>query len=73
MSDETQLDPAAVEILAHAADLPLARGRAEEIAPVLSGWLTAANELNRKMSDHAHRALAPATTFTQPADRGAAR
>jgi hypothetical protein len=73
MSDETQLDPVAIEVLARAADLPLARGRAELIAPQLSGWLTAANELNRKMSDHAHRALAPATAFTHPAGRGGAR
>jgi hypothetical protein len=73
MSDETQLDPAAIEVLAHAADLPLPRGRAEQIAPQLSGWLSAANELNRKMSDHAHRALAPATTFTHPAGPGGGR
>jgi hypothetical protein len=73
MSDETQLDPAAIEVMAHAAGLPLARGRAELIAPQLSGWLSAANELNRKMSDHAHRAISPVTTFTHPADRGGAR
>jgi hypothetical protein len=73
MSDETQLDPAAIEVLAHAADLPLARGRAELIAPQLSGWLSAANELNRKMSDHAHRALAPVTSFRQPPGTGGSR
>jgi hypothetical protein len=73
MSDETQLDAAAIEVLANAADLPLGPGRAEEIAPRLSGWLAAANELNRKMSDHAHRALAPATVFAQPPGREDAR
>jgi hypothetical protein len=73
MSEEMQLDQAAIEQMAHAADLPLAPGRAEEIAPVLSGWLTAANELNRKMSAHAHRALSPITVFTHPADEGGDR
>jgi hypothetical protein len=73
MSDETQLDPAAIEVLGRAADLPLARGRAELIAPQLSDWLTAANELNRKMSDHARRAISPAAVFTHPSDRGGGR
>jgi hypothetical protein len=73
MSDEIQLDQPAIEVLADAADLPLAHGRAELIAPQLSGWLSAANELNRKMSAHAHRAISPATTFSHPAGRGGAR
>lgn len=73
MSDETQLDPAAIEVLARAAGLPLPRDRAELIAPQLSGWLTAANELNRKMSAHAHRAISPVTTFTHPSGPGGAR
>jgi nitrogen-specific signal transduction histidine kinase len=73
MSEEMQLDQAAIEAMARAADLPLTRGRAEKIAPPLSGWLTAANELNRKMSAHAHRAIAPIAVFTHPASDGGDR
>lgn len=50
-------------LAAHAA-LPLSPARVTAVEAVLSAWLPDANELSRKMSDPAHQALLPVTTFT---------
>lgn len=71
MGDETTFDPTAVLALARAAGLPLGEDRAQAIAPQLGEWLTAANELNRKMSRPEHRAIVPVTVFTHPVMEGA--
>lgn len=52
--------------LAQHAALPLKPERATAVLAVLSAWLPAANELSRKMSDPAHQALLPVTTFVHP-------
>ncbi len=57
----------AVRELARHADLPLAAGREEAIAPVLQAWLLDANALSRKMSAPEYRTLAPATILVHPA------
>ena len=56
----------AVRQLARHADLPLAAGREEAIAPVLQAWLLDANALSRKMSAPEYRTLAPATILIHP-------
>lgn len=71
MAEETRLEPAAVRALADAADLRLDDERLGVLAPHLSGWLTAANELSRLMSRPEHQAVLPATVFTHPATEGA--
>ena len=70
MADETRLDEAAVRALAYAADLPLPAEREALVAEQLSGWLTAANELNRKMAGADHWMVTPITVFTHPAPEG---
>ena len=66
MPEETRLDEAAVQALALAAGLPLPAERATMAAEQLSAWLTAANELNRKMAAAEHWAVTPVTVFTHP-------
>ena len=51
-------------LLAHAAGLPLAAGRAAFAGELLAAWLPAANELSRKMSAIEHTDLLPITVFT---------
>jgi hypothetical protein len=70
MVDETRLDAAAVRNLAAAADLPLDAARSDAIAGQLSAWLTAANELSRKMSSEDHWTMTPVTVFMHPATEG---
>ena len=70
MADETRLDEAAVRALAQAVDLPLPPEREALIAGQLGAWLTAANELNRKMAAQEHWAVTPITVFTHPAREG---
>ncbi len=70
MADETRLDEAAVRALARAADLPLPSDREALVAGQLGAWLTAANELNRKMAAEEHWAVIPITVFTHPAREG---
>lgn len=52
--------------LAAAASLPLDAEREALVAPQLAAWLTAADELSRKMSAPEHWTVVPATTFTHP-------
>jgi hypothetical protein len=66
MSGETRITPEAAQTLATAAQLRLAPDRAPAVADQLSVWLTAANELNLKMSAPEHRQRAPITSFTHP-------
>ncbi|MDP9293480.1 MAG: hypothetical protein M3O90_03495 [Actinomycetota bacterium] len=70
MKDETTLDVASVLALAHAAGLPLGGDRAQTIAPQLGEWLTAANELNRKMSRPEHRTIVPITVLMHSLTEG---
>lgn len=56
--------PVDVATLAEYAALPLSPARAVAVEAVLSAWIRDANELSRKMSDPAHQALTPVTTFT---------
>jgi hypothetical protein len=55
-----------VRALAAAAGLPLGAERAALVAPQLAGWLTAADELSRKMSAAEHWTVPPVTVFTHP-------
>lgn len=64
MNEET------VRELARAADLPLGPERPALIAPQLSVWLEAANELSRKMSAREHWTLTPITVFRHPGTEG---
>jgi Asp-tRNA(Asn)/Glu-tRNA(Gln) amidotransferase C subunit len=66
MSGETRIDAEAVRALATAAALPLEPERAEDLAERMTVWLTAANELNEKMSAPEHLPLAPIASFTHP-------
>lgn len=70
MADETRLDEADVRALALAADLKLPAGREALVAEQLGAWLTAANELNRKMAAPEHQAITPITVFTHPTPEG---
>jgi hypothetical protein len=56
-------------LAAHAA-LPLSPERAAAAAAILSAWLPAAHELNRKMGMSEHRTLMPVTVFAQAPDTG---
>lgn len=66
MNERIEVSEAAVRMLADLAGLPLEEGREALLAPQLSDWLTAANELNRKMSAPEYLAIMPATVFTHP-------
>jgi len=66
MTERTEVSEAAVCTLADLAGLPLAEGREALLAPQLSDWLTAANELSRKMSKPQYQTIVPATIFTHP-------
>lgn len=64
MNEET------VRELATAADLPVDDERLRLIARQLRAWLTAANELSRKLAADEHRELLPITVFRHPASEG---
>ena len=66
MDERIEVSEAAVRKLADLAGLPLEGGREALLAPQLSDWLTAANELNRKMSAPEYLSIMPATVFTHP-------
>jgi hypothetical protein len=64
------MDENTVRKLAGAADLPLTDERAAVLAPQLGAWLSAANELNAKLSADEHRDVLPITTFSHPGAEG---
>jgi hypothetical protein len=64
LTERTEIDEQAVRALAVAADLPLPPERLGLVADQLAEWLTAANELSRKMSAPEHQTVMPATVFT---------
>ena len=66
MTERTEVSEATVRTLANLAGLPLAEGREALLALQLRDWLTAANELNRKMSEPEHQTIMPLTIFTHP-------
>jgi hypothetical protein len=66
MTERIEVSEATVRTLADLAGLPLVEGREGLLAPQLSEWLTAANELNRKMSEPKYWTVTPATVFTHP-------
>ena len=66
LPERSDITDEAVRALAVAADLPLAREREGMLSGQLTEWLTAANELNRKMSAPEHWTLAPVTVFSHP-------
>jgi hypothetical protein len=61
------LDDDGVRVLAKAAELPIPDHRLRLVATQLGEWLTAANELNRKMSAPEHLTATPITVFQAPA------
>lgn len=65
-NERTEVSEAAVRTLADLAGLPLSEGREKLLAPQLTTWLTAANELNRKMSEPKYWTVTPITVFTHP-------
>jgi hypothetical protein len=64
------MDERSVRELASAAELPLDDDRLASIAPQLEVWLTAANELSRKLGLEEHRELVPITVFRHPPVEG---
>lgn len=66
MSDPNDINEERVRALAAAADLPLGAEREALVAAQLREWLTAANELNRKMSAPQHWTVVPVTVFAHP-------
>ena len=66
MTERIEVNEATVRTLADLAGLPLVEGREGLLAPHLSDWLTAANELNRNMSKPEYWTVMPATIFTHP-------
>ena len=56
-----------VKALCNAADLQLGEERLSLIAPQLSSWLEAANELSRKLAAAEHETVLPAVGFRHPA------
>jgi hypothetical protein len=70
MSESNDTGAARVRVLAHYAALPIAPEREAIVAAILDSWLTAAEELSRKMSAAAHQGLVPVTVLTHRADSG---
>jgi hypothetical protein len=68
MARRKEVTPAAIDVLAGYAELPLAPGREAIINPTLEAWIKDANELSRKMSAEKYRDLIPATVFGHPVD-----
>jgi hypothetical protein len=66
LSDPSDINEDTVRALATAADLPLGPEREAMVAAQLREWLTAANELNRKMSAAEHWTAVPVTVFAHP-------
>jgi hypothetical protein len=66
MNERTEVSETSVRTLADLAGLPLEEGREALLAPQLSDWLTAANELNREMSKPEYLSIMPSTVFTHP-------
>jgi hypothetical protein len=64
------MDERTVRELARAADLALGEERLRLIGPQLDAWLTAANELSRKLEAEEHRAVLPITVFRHPTVEG---
>lgn len=67
METRGPLDVEGVRVLAEAAGLPIPEDRLQLVAAQLGEWLTAANELNRKMSAPEHQTVTPVTVFLAPA------
>lgn len=59
-----------VRALAEAAELPLSEDRLALIAPLLSTWLDAANELSSTMAAAERQGLVPVTVFRHPTPDG---
>ena len=59
-----------VKALGEAAELPLGDDRLALIAPQLTAWLEAANELNRAMAAPEHQTVLPITVFRHPPQEG---
>jgi hypothetical protein len=64
------VDEQAVRKLCEAADLDVGEERLALIAPQLSAWLDAANELNRKLASPEHRVVQPIAVFRHPPTEG---
>jgi hypothetical protein len=64
------MDELSVRELAAAAELRLDDDRLARVASQLEVWLTAANELNRKLGLEEHRGLVPITVFRHPPVEG---
>jgi hypothetical protein len=60
------VDEQAVRKLCDAADLDVGDERLALIAPQLSAWVEAANELSRKLAAPEHRVVQPITVFRHP-------
>lgn len=65
MTEPIEVSEATVRTLANLAGLPL-EGREALLASQLSELLTAANELNWKMSEPEYWTVTPATVFVHP-------
>ncbi len=68
MESHRPLDSDDVAALARAAALPLTPDRVELLTGQLRDWLSAANEVNRKMADPRHLEVMPITVFSHPAN-----
>jgi len=59
-----------VKALSEAANLPLSEQRLGLVAPLLSTWLEAANELSRTMAAPEHSGVVPITILRHPRPEG---
>jgi hypothetical protein len=59
-----------VKALSDVAGLPLSQERMALVAPLLSTWLEAANELSGMIAAPEHRALVPITVVRHPVPEG---
>ena len=72
MPERTDITEHTTRALAAATNLPLAAEREAVVAAQLAEWLTAANELSRKMSGAEYWTVTPVTVFTHPEIPGGA-
>jgi hypothetical protein len=59
-----------VRALCSAADLPLGEERLSLLAPRLTAWVEAANELSRILAAPEHQSVIPITVFRHPSHEG---
>ena len=65
MSSRDLVTRESIDDLCSLAGLPLPPERRARLAPILSGLVTAANDLSRKMADAGYRSVVPILRFPE--------